>query len=357
MANGRKYYKNKYNYLGKKVVGMPMLDRNDQKQVAAYQNFVRTTPSARVTQDLAWGSVKNNWEARDFYVQDADGQIKAALSVLLTDTPAGKKFAYASKGPVMATFDLALLDALLAEALPHLSDAYVLRMDPEVPYSDELNQALQDHGFQTRNRNVAAAGMHATIQPRLNMVMDLTAFPEAKQTLDLYPSKTKSKLKRPIRDGVTVTNGATAAELADFYTTYEAMAKRHGITYRPKAYFERMQAAFGADIMQIFVARRQGQLLSTGIGFKYGDKVWYMYAGSVDGETYYAPYAVQTAMIQWALDNGVRYYDMGGIGEEDRSDHLYLFKHVFVKAPATEYIGEIDRVIDPTVYAKLVEND
>lgn len=336
---------------------MPMLDRKDQKMVEAYQNFVRTTPSARVTQDLGWGAVKNNWEARDFYVQDDQGQLQAALSVLLTNTTSGKKFAYASKGPVMATFDLDLLDTLLAEALPHLEDAYVLRMDPEVPYSAELNQALQARGYQTRNRNVAAAGMHATIQPRLNMIMDLTAFPEAQATLDLYPSKTKSKLKRPIRDGVTVSQGASEADLDDFYTTYEAMAKRHGITYRPKTYFERMLKTFGGDIMQIFVARREGQLLSTGIGFKYGDKVWYMYAGSVDGETYYAPYAVQTAMIQWALDNGSHYYDMGGIGAEDRSDHLYLFKHVFVKAPATEFIGEIDRVLDPAIYAQLVKND
>ena len=337
---------------------MPVLDMNDAAAVERYQAFVRGSKFGQVTQDLGWAAVKNNWTPRYAYVENEAGDIIAALSMLLTDTPSGKKFAYASKGPVMDMTDLDLFDQLVQEAKLALAqdDAYLLRIDPEIAYSEDLDVQLRDRGYQTRNRNVADQGMHATIQPRLNMVLDLTAKPDAQETLDLYPSKTKSKLKRPMRDGVTVRYANDAAALDAFFETYGDMAERHGISHRPKAYFERMQAAFpGEDIMRIYIAERDGELLSTGIGFKYGDKIWYMYAGSMDGNIYYAPYAVQTAMIQWAMDSQVSLYDMGGISEASPEDGLFVFKRTFVKDEPREYIGEIDVVLDDAVYQQLVD--
>ncbi|MDR3189658.1 MAG: peptidoglycan bridge formation glycyltransferase FemA/FemB family protein [Lactobacillaceae bacterium] len=337
---------------------MPLLDMHNENDVARYQNFVRTSKFGQVTQDLGWATVKNNWEPKHVYVENAAGDIIAAMSMLLTNTPSGKKFAYASKGPVMDMQDLTLLDQLVAEAKLALADdnAYLLRFDPEVLYSDAYNAELQAHGYETRNRNVADAGMHATIQPRLNMVLDLTEKPDAKETFDLYPSKTKSKLKRPIRDGVQVHWGADQAAIDAFFKTYADMALRHGISHRPKEYFDRMLTAFGTDgeILRVYIATKDDAVLSTGMGFKYGDKIWYMYAGSEDGNIFYAPYAVQTSMIQWAIDSGVALYDMGGIEAVDEHDGLYIFKHTFIKAEPREYIGEIDVVLDEPTYAKLV---
>lgn len=334
---------------------MPVLDLNDQKAVERYNKFMRQSPYGHITQDLNWAKVKNNWEPLDVYLEDEQGEIKAAMSILLTDTKTGKKFAYASKGPVLDFADLDTFDALVAEAIDVLDGrAYVLRMDPEVDYSDEFNDALQARGYVTRNRNVAYEGMHATIQPRLNMVLDLKRFPDAKETLDMYPSKKKNKLRRPFRDGVEVTSGNTEVELEKFFKTYETMAHRHGITYRPMEYFQRMQAAFDAETMQIFVAEREGDLLATGIAMKYGKKIWYMYAGSMDGNVYYAPYAIQRKIIQWSLDSGIELYDMGGVEQASNEDSLYKFKHEFVQADSFEYIGEIDKVLDQAAYDELV---
>ncbi|MBS0949499.1 peptidoglycan bridge formation glycyltransferase FemA/FemB family protein [Weissella minor] len=336
---------------------MPVLDLNDQKAVERYNKFMRQSPYGHITQDLNWAKVKNNWEPLDVYLEDEHGEIKAAMSILLTDTKTGKKFAYASKGPVLDLNDLDTLDALVAEAVDALDGrAYVLRMDPEADYSDEFNEALQAHGYVTLNRNVADEGMHATIQPRLNMVLDLTQFPDAKESFDLYKSKKRNKFRRPFRDGVEVTSGNTKVELEKFYTTYKTMAHRHEITYRPFEYFERMQAAFDDDTMQIFVAEREGELLATGIALKYGKKVWYMYGGSMNGNTYFAPYALQLTMIQWTMDSGCELYDLGGIGEASTEDGLYHFKHEFVRTDPVEYIGEIDKVLDQSAYDELVSD-
>ncbi|AVH74978.1 UDP-N-acetylmuramoylpentapeptide-lysine N(6)-alanyltransferase [Weissella koreensis] len=335
---------------------MPVLDLNDSTAVEKYQNFVQNSEFGRITQDVRWSHVKNNWEPRYVYLKNEAGEITAAMSMLLSTLNNGKKFAYASKGPVVDINNTEMLMALVDEAKKALADdnVYLLRFDPEVDFSEELNDTLKANGFVTRNRNVDALGMHGTIQPRRNMVIDLTEWPDAKETFDLYSSKMKSKLRRPIRDGVTVRWGNTTEELDSFFTSYSEMAERHGISYRPKDYFERLLASFGdSDIMRIYLAEREGELLATGIGFNYGNKIWYMYAGSVDGNTYFAPYAVQTEMIQWALDKHLAGYDMGGIEVADNSDGLYAFKRNFVKADPREYIGEIDVVLDEDTYHEM----
>ncbi|GAK31404.1 methicillin resistance protein [Weissella oryzae SG25] len=332
---------------------MPLLDMNDSDALARYNDFVRQSPFAQITQDLAWAEVKNNWTPRYVYLEDADKQIIAALSILMIKQANGKMFAYASKGPVMDMQDLDLFDRLMQEAKLALAndDVYVLKVDPEISYSDELNAQLQARGYVTRNRGLKG-GMHATIQPRLNMVMDLTVKPDAETAFDFVPSKTKNKLRRPFRDGIVVDFGLEQSDLDDFYMTYEIMSQRHGITYRPKDYFQRMVDAFvGTDMMRIYRARFEEQTIGTGIAFKIGSKIWYMYAGTIDDAPVNgAAYAIQVEMIQWAIDSHMPLYDLGGIEKEDVEDSLWKFKHNFVRGAAQEYIGEIDLVLDEASY-------
>ena len=45
---------------------MPILNHNDLKKVEEYQTFVRTSPYANATQDLAWEKVKEAGSASRF---------------------------------------------------------------------------------------------------------------------------------------------------------------------------------------------------------------------------------------------------------------------------------------------------
>ncbi|MFL4498178.1 lipid II:glycine glycyltransferase FemX [Weissella sp. MSCH1] len=335
---------------------MPVLNLNDDAAVAKYNAFIRQSPNAQISQDLGWAKVKNNWEPCYVYLEDAAGNITAALSMLLTMTPSGKKFAYASKGPVMDMSDLATFDQLIATAKQALGDdAYLLRLDPEVRYDAQFEADLRAHGYEVRGRNVAEQGMHATIQPRLNMVIDFANYPDATSLYDMVPSKTKNKLRKPEREGVVVDYGLDQSFLDDFFETYVIMSNRHGITHRPKDYFERMMQTYaGTDIMRIYRAKKDDVLLATTIGFKMGDKIWDMYAGSIDHDLTNAHYATRVHMVQWALDAGLKRYDIGGIDHADNTDGLYKFKRNFVRQDPTEYIGEIDVVLDDAIYDELV---
>lgn len=336
---------------------MPVLDQNNKQAVQAYQTFVNTSPFGQITQNIAWQAVKENWEGLYVYVEEA-GRIIAAASILIGQGPEGSRFAYCTKGPVMDMQDISLFNQLVTEckkALPE--DVYLLKFDPEIKYDEELIQFLTDAGYVILSRNIEALGMHGTIQPRLNMVIHFDQCETRPTSLhDLVPSKIKNKLKKAVKDGVEVTYGNGVEELEAFYISYETMSKRHGISYRPKFYFEQMQKAFpGTEQMRIYLAKKEGELLSTGVAFKAGDKIWYMYAGSMDTLLYNAPYAVQEAMVQWAIDANCARYDMGGIEAESTEDGLYTFKRNFVREGAVEYLGEIDVVLDQKLYDKVYQ--
>ncbi len=235
-------------------------------------------------------------------------------------------------------------------------NVYLLRLDPEWRYDEALVQSILDAGYKVRGRNLAHLGMHATIQPRLNMVIDLTKHPEAETLFDMVPSKTKNKLRKPSREGVVVDYGLTDDFLDDFYATYVTMSQRHEISHRPKDYFARMIETYkDTDIMRIYRAKLADETLATTIGFDMGDKVWDMYAGSVDHDKTNALYATRVAMVEWALATGKRRYDIGGIQAADESDGLYKFKRNIVRDEPTEYLGEIDVVLNPAAYADLVQ--
>lgn len=335
---------------------MPILDITNQTEVERFNKFVRNSNYGQVTQDLGWAEVKNNWEQLHAYIED-NGEIIAAISILMTKLANGSRFAYASKGPVMDVHNLDLLDKLVAEVKPTLMEknVYLLRMDPEVDFDANFDAKIKAHGYETRNVN--AIGLHATIQPRFNIVVDL----HDKQTQDDivagFAARTRNKVRKGWRDGVTTRFSNNEADLKTFYQIYEEMAHRHEITYRPYEYFKRMLDVFGPDdIMRIYLAEKDEQVLAVGLGFAFGDKVWYMYAGSISGPIFEAPRVIQVAMMEWAVATGKHAYDLGGVGELDSEDSLYRFKVGFLGKDETarEYIGEIDYVLDDKVYDQLV---
>lgn len=338
------------------MIKVPILDITDKDAVSRFQDFVRGSKYGQITQDLGWAAVKDNWEQFHAYVED-DGQIVAAISILMTKLANGSRFAYASKGPVMDAHNLDLLDRLVAEVKPTLleKNVYVLRMDPEVAYDEAFDAEIKAHGYETRN--VQAEGLHGTIQPRINIVVDLQGKQTQDEILAGFSSRVRTKIRKGWRDGVTTRYSNDEADLKIFYDIYEEMAHRHDISYRPYDYFQRMLATFGPDdIMRIYVAEKDGATLAVGLGFAFGDKVWYMYAGSISGPIFEAPRVIQVAMMEWAVAEGMSAYDLGGVGAADAEDSLYRFKSGFLgkyESPRV-YIGEIDCVLDDAVYDQLV---
>jgi lipid II:glycine glycyltransferase (peptidoglycan interpeptide bridge formation enzyme) len=246
---------------------------------------------------------------------------------------------------------------MVNEAVSALPDnVFLLRIDPEIAYSDELNATYQAAGFTTRNVNIKS--MHGNIQPRKNVVLYYDGIESEDDLMRHFKSDYRNQIRRAAKDGVVVTWGSSPVEIDEFFDLYVKMAQAQGITHRPKSYFDLMRDLFAdTGLFRVFVAKLDDVPIAAGIGFSHGDEIWYMYAGS-DRQyaKHYGPYAVQWEMLKWGLAEGKKQYDFGGVGDFVPEDGLYKFKHGFAyhDEPA-EYIGEIDWVVDETGYQEYLK--
>lgn len=329
---------------------MPILNQQNPQEIQRYQEFIRNARYTAITQDYHWRKVKENWESLYVYLEK-DQQIVAAMSILMIQNIGEKRFAYVTKGPVMNEIDVNLMEELVEEAEGYLKEkqVFLLRMDPEFVYNTDLNQELSQAGFVLRNRNVSGKD---TIQPRFNMLVDLHSHDPEKVLAERY-GKTRYRIRYAQKKGLQARRSDQLADLPIFYHLYEETSLRHGISYRPYAYFERLAENYlKRGLMKIIIVEIDGVADAAGLCFSYGNSVWYMYAGSThENQCLMAPYLMNWEGICWAIEEGKEYYDLGGVFDLDNSDGLYMFKYGFTRPnPAVEYIGEIDKVFDESAY-------
>lgn len=331
---------------------MPILNRDNLKEVEKYNAFVRGSTYTSATQDLQWHQLKQGWEPAFFYIEK-EGAIKAAMSILVKKT-FGYSMLYAPKGPVCDIYDIELVKALVAEvnAFAKKNKAYVLKMDPERLMDMELHQMYALEGFKVRNQGIPYEEL---IQPRYNMVLKLKGF-EEETLLENFSQKTRYNIKLSEKKGVKVYHEESERALDVFYELSEVMCSRQKLFNRPKSYFKSMVEVF-KDCSRIYIAEHEGEPLAAAIAIYYGEKLWYIYGASSDHKRNLMPnYLMQWEMIKWGLELGAGEYDFGGVFELDKSHGLFKFKEGFCrKDGVTELIGEIDKVYKPLIYRLVMD--
>jgi lipid II:glycine glycyltransferase (peptidoglycan interpeptide bridge formation enzyme) len=117
-------------------------------------------------------------------------------------------------------------------------------------------------------------------------------------------------------------------------------------------------ALAGAGRAAILEARREGELLASGMVVFEGARSYYLFSGSRREERgepkRYASYALQWEMMRLARDRGVTQHDLWGVappgaGPEHAWHGVGLFKKGFGGAEII-WAGSWDLVVDPTVY-------
>lgn len=329
---------------------MPIINNGDIEMIEKYDRFVQEAKYGSITQETRWSNVKANWAPLYVYLEE-EGMIVAAMSILMIKNVGDKRFAYVSKGPVMEEISIEYIQKLIQEAEEELKkrDVFLLRMDPEYLYTEELDHELREAGFIVRNRALSGKG---TIQPRYDMVVNLKNKTEEEIMAGFY-GKTRYRIHYAEKKGLKSTISSDCADLDTFYKLYATTSERHGISYRPKEYFERLADSFlTSGRMKIIIVSIDGVPDAGGLCFLSGRKVWYMYAGSThENQVLMAPYLVNWEGIKWALAEGKEGYDFGGVFVLSNEDGLFQFKNGFVRPDVpTEFIGEIDKVYDQAAY-------
>lgn len=327
---------------------MPVLDVSNKEQVAKYDEFVRQSPYRSMMQDRHWAQVKDDWGNEIVYVEE-NGEIVAAMTILIKKLPLGYTLLYATRGPVCDINDLDLVQRLLkeVEVVAKKHKAIVLKMDPEVAYSDELYERYKKAGFHLLSEN---DDQDALIQPRKNMVLDLKGHDEESIMMH-FSKKCRSSIRGGLRKGVQVRYSRSDEDIEMMHETYRIMAERNGITTRSVDYFKKIRDEY--ENTRVYIVTHEEDLLAAALTINYHGKMYYLYAGSTNTKrNLNANHVMNYEMIRWGLEEEAEQYDFGGFFEV--GDGLYQFKKSFCdKGGHVEYIGEINKVYKPFIYNML----
>lgn len=330
---------------------MPILDKQDEKKVSEYENFIKSYENgSSLMQSLNWGKVKFSWIQEGVYLEE-DGKIVAAMTVLLERVPHTSSYLmYAPRGPVCDVYDISIVKSLIKEAekLREKYKVFLLKFDPNIKYDEKLEILYKSNGFEVLNKNV---GIDNLIQPLHDMVLDISGY-DADELMKLFSEKTRYNIRLASRKGVEVYYSRNVEDLKIFYELYKITGVRDSIVCRSYEYFEKMLEAYPEDELRIYIAKHEDDKLSAAIAINYGGELFYLYGASSNVKRNLMPnYLMQWEMIKWGIETKCNKYNFGGVLHLNQENGLYKFKIGFCKKDGvTEYIGEIDKVYGKFMY-------
>lgn len=322
-----------------------------------YKEFIQSHPKGHFMQSPEWAQIKSAWVNELIIVEDQDGKIKGAMSVLIRKLPGlGYTMMYAPRGPVCDPHDKQTMKELLEKAkqLAKKHKSYVLKMDPDIEIEDvEFENVVKSLGIKISRGLKNYEG----IQPRFVFRLDLRGKTE-EEIMQAFHHKTRYNIRLSQRKGVEVKVG-TRADIADFHKLIVVTGIRDKFVVRSREYYESVYDRLGPEHVRVFMAYYDGKPIGGTIAILYGNKCWYLYGASSNESRNLMPnYQLQWEMIKFAMQSGCDIYDFRGVpGNIDESNHmagLYKFKVGF-KGKFTEFVGMLDYVFNPTVYF-LAEN-
>lgn len=335
---------------------MEILKQQDTEAYKAYKEFIEKSQKGHFMQGPEWGKVKSAWTWEAIVEKNPDGEIVGAMSVLIRRVP-GLPFTimYAPRGPVCDVHDRDVFARLIAgvRALAVKYNAYVFKIDPDVPVTDKEFMALMgSFGFELHGDGKN----FDDIQPRFVFRLDVEGKTE-EEVFASFHSKTRYNIRVAQKHSIEV-KIADKSALNEFLPIMRTTGERDGFATRPIEYFEGMLDAFGPHA-RLYMAYHHGTPVAGTIAIQYGNKVWYLYGASSNTYRNMMPnYLLQWEMIRWSIEAKCRIYDFRGVSGDLSPDNplygLYRFKKGF-NGDLTEFCGEFDLILNRPV-ALLADN-
>jgi lipid II:glycine glycyltransferase (peptidoglycan interpeptide bridge formation enzyme) len=317
-----------------------------------YKDFLQAHPKGHFLQSPEWAVLKSFWKNEIITIEDENGIIKGAMSILIRKVPLfNYTIMYSPRGPVCDLHDRETLKDLLLKAreLARKYNSYILKLDTDAEKTDlEYESIVRELGFKIKNASKNFEG----IQPRFVFRLDIKEKTE-EEILRNFTQKVRYNIKLSTKKGVSVRIGSRE-DIVNFHKIMVETGTRDQFMIRSADYFEKMYDCLGPDHLRLYLADYEGRVIAGTIAILYGNKCWYLYGASSNQYRNVMPnYLLQWEMIKWAIKNHCDIYDFRGVsGDLDESNPLYglyKFKKGF-GGELTEFIGDLDYVFKPFVY-------
>ena len=268
---------------------------------AAWQELLGRCASGDFLHDWSWADVAayDGQPQRRFVAED-EGELVAIAAAQVRRLPLGRSFWYVPHGPVMDYEHPKAAERLRAVAIglreaARRDKAIAVKLEPRL---ERGSRATSPFG---RLRQ----------QPRAPLQVGQTRLVELADDETLlagFDKDTRYAVRRAEREGVEVTTVTDAGNLEAIDALHALVLETQRRAGFPKPPLQRYRVAWrglaSAGRATIFEARRQGDLLASGMLVVEGDRSFYLFSGSrreEQGEPKrYASYALQMAMMRHA---------------------------------------------------------
>lgn len=204
------------------------------------------------------------------------------------------------------------------------------------------------------------------VQPKEVFVVDISK-PE-EQLLAEMKSKTRYNIgvarKRDVSLRITNTYESTnSQDIKEFLKLTKEMARRQGIVPHPDAYYEKMFETFPEDMLKLYIAEYNGNIIAANLMLFYGNTATYLHGASSDADrNVMAPFLLHWQAILDAKEKRCKFYDFGGvktlnseqgkINNKNQWEGITKFKMGFsITAEPVVFPGTYDIIVNPRQYA------
>lgn len=185
------------------------------------------------------------------------------------------------------------------------------------------------------------------VQPKEILVMAIDADDDT--LLAQMKSKTRYNIRLAQKKGVQVIVSRDKKYVDAFCDLVEVTAKRDGIVSHPRSHYQKMLQAIPEDILKLYVAEYNGEIVAANLVLFFGKYATYMHGASGnDYREVMAPYLLQWQQIQDAHKLGCDKYDFGGVstGENTKWSGITRFKQGFApEQMPVHFLGSYDMVV------------
>jgi lipid II:glycine glycyltransferase (peptidoglycan interpeptide bridge formation enzyme) len=299
----------------------------DRATPAEWSKMFELFDDANIYQTFAYGGVRWGAKSLSHLVLKADGEVLGIAQLrIVRPTPLKFGMAYLRWGPLCERRGEPLHPEIFKIMARALVDEYVskrrlfLRVLPNAFAGSERAETMQSAFASFTRENLTAENTYRT------MVLDLSpSLPELRKNLD---AKWRNKLSGAEKNNLKVVAGNGPEEYQTFCQLYHEMRKRKTFeTTVDVEEFQRIQEELApSQRMRILICEDKGIPVAGLVASAMGDSAIYLLGATSDaGLNAKGAYLLQWTMIQWLRENGIRWYDLGGINPE-ANPGVYSFK-------------------------------
>lgn len=314
-----------------------------------WENFVSGQKTDTFLQSWNWGEFNQKTGERIWRLGFFNDEKLAGVTLAIKINAKRGKFLFCPHGPIVRKLQITSASRrnklqtnsktqtdnniqtskILSALFIYLKDLAIkekvafVRISPLVENTLENLKIFQDYGF----RNAPAHMMH----PELSWILDISKTEE--EIMKGMRKTTRNLVRRAEKEGVEISEIKTIDGVEEFYKLLKQTVGRHGFVPFSKDYLKNEFEALSRDNqISFFLAKHNGEILSSAIIVFYGDSAFYHH-GASQASKIPCSYLLIWRIIQEAKKRGCMKFNFWGIAPENKPKHpwagLTLFKTGF----------------------------